>query len=312
MAGKTLARFSAHDDQIGIDFARSEQDFLDGGTKGYAEFRFAPVFTTLGHQLTHANDIDLALAGNTFFCIGRGALDDVKETEPSSMFLGKGEGVGSSFFGAGAKIGGKENVLEFDFLCGVAFDSWADGHNCATGLTEDFFSDRADEDFLDLAAAMSAYNNEIDFVLDDELFEDRPDITLFHQNFVRYAAEFARDQNVGNAFFRSLANLFVSSLRELGLGKLEGIRSDHVGKVDAGIIAPCQGDGVIQGAVRNFGEIGSNENLGKQNTFGAVHDGLLCGLKNLRHSALLKQINDNALRSPNIFLSGKVHVRYQK
>jgi len=70
---------------------------------------------------------------------------------------------------------------------------------------------------------------EVDFVFDDHLFQCGPDVSFFHQDFVRHSAQFPGNQNVRNAFFRSLPDLFVGSLRQLRLRELERIGGNHVG-----------------------------------------------------------------------------------
>src|SRR3974377_701351 len=115
MAGKALAGVCTHDDEVGLNLTGSEQDFLNGGTKRYAEFGFAPVFAALGHELLHADDVDFTLAGNAFFSIGGGAFNHVEQAKSRTMFLGQGEGMSGCLFRAWAKISGEQNILKFLF-----------------------------------------------------------------------------------------------------------------------------------------------------------------------------------------------------
>jgi len=237
MASQALAGLRTHDDEVGIQFLGGMKDFFDGGAKGDAEFGLAPVFAALRHELLHAHDVNFALAGDAFFGISGGTLDDVEKAEASTMLLSEREGVSSGFFRAGAEVRGEQNIVKVDLFGGVAFHGGADGKHGAFGLTEDFFGDRADEDLLNFAATVGADNHEIDLMVDDELFKGRPDVALFHQDFVGYAAQFAGDEDVRNTLLGGLANFFIGSLGELRFGELERIWSDDMSEVDASVIA---------------------------------------------------------------------------
>ena len=178
------------------------------------------------------------------------------------MFLREGEGVSCGLPGARPEIGGEENVLQLDFLFCFTLYPRADGEHGDIGLAEDLLGNRADENLLDLAAAVSTRNDKINFMGSDQLVERGPDIAFFHQDFVRNTAKLSGNQNVRDTFLGSLTHLFISGLSELRFRELERVRVNHVSQIDPRVVAPSKRKGIIQGPIRDFGKIGRDKDFG--------------------------------------------------
>jgi len=222
MACEGVASLGAHHDEIGLRFASGNQNLFGRIANRDAAFRLAPVFRAIRHKLFHAGNIDFLLARDTLFGVSGGTFDNVEQSQVRAVFLREGERMRGGLFCARTEIGGEKDIRQLDFLPAVALDRRTDGEDGGVGLPEDLFGNRTDENLLNFTAAMRAADNKGDFVLHHQLFQGRPDVSFFHQNFVRDAAELSGDENVGDAFFGGLADFLVGGLSELGSANWNG------------------------------------------------------------------------------------------
>jgi hypothetical protein len=126
------------------------------------------------------------------------------------------------------------------------------------GAPENLLGHRADQHLLDFAAAMCAGHDQVDLMLNNELF------------------------------LRSPPYSFVSGLCELRLGKLKWVRCDDMGKIDARVIAARECNGIIQATVGRFRKIGRDKDFRQRHAVPDAGDSLFVWLSSVRHNSLLK------------------------